>query len=455
MYGGDNAIFIMMGKMFLKGMVPYVDFFDHKGPTLIFIEALGVSLSPDNARMGIFFLQIINLTLIQILIYHTARHFVSAVNSFSAVLVSLLIFSFTIQGGNSTEEYSILFTLLSLLLTVRFCTSGNNKIKPLHIIIIGASAAALFWLRLNNMGQICAYAVFMFIVLCRNKDWQGIQKLILSFTIGFLLVSLPIIIYYQMRDALPDMIYATFLFNLKYVKTESLQELDSVTSIILHIIKAWTSLGVLLIGGLVYFLKNRNFNIALLSVLMFAFGWFSTHLGPGLYHYMTLNIPCLVLGLALLLDVVTAHSSKRKLVWLCCIASAISLSGYMVGKYNYQYYWDEMDDSDFITQSETIADEIPADERDSVYGYNVFARFWTYTDLYPSYKYFILQEWQGLHDPQIIDDINFMLDNHSPKWVVSQFRETSDNIYFYEIIDEKYSLHKSTNDLELYRLNEK
>lgn len=41
-YGGDSAVFILIGKMFNAGKVPYVDFFEHKGPTLIFIEAIGL-----------------------------------------------------------------------------------------------------------------------------------------------------------------------------------------------------------------------------------------------------------------------------------------------------------------------------------------------------------------------------------------------------------------------------
>lgn len=40
-YTGDSSIFMTMGRLFIDGKIPYVDFFDHKGPVIILIEAFG------------------------------------------------------------------------------------------------------------------------------------------------------------------------------------------------------------------------------------------------------------------------------------------------------------------------------------------------------------------------------------------------------------------------------
>jgi len=154
-YGGDSAIFILLGKLFLDGRIPYSDFFDHKGPVLIFLEAIGISLSSDE-RIGIFILQTLNLFLTQIFIYKTARFFLSTINSLAIVLLSLLLFSFTIQGGNLTEEFSLPFNLWALYITIRISLSEGGKLslKISQILLLGVFAALLFWIRPNNMGII-------------------------------------------------------------------------------------------------------------------------------------------------------------------------------------------------------------------------------------------------------------------------------------------------------------
>ena len=57
-YSVDDSIFKVIGKGILNGYVPYKDLFDHKGPILFLIQALGLLI---NKNVGIFILQILNL----------------------------------------------------------------------------------------------------------------------------------------------------------------------------------------------------------------------------------------------------------------------------------------------------------------------------------------------------------------------------------------------------------
>ena len=54
----DSATFQVIGRGMLKGLVPYKDLFDHKGPILFYIQALGCLINKD---FGIYFLQIVNV----------------------------------------------------------------------------------------------------------------------------------------------------------------------------------------------------------------------------------------------------------------------------------------------------------------------------------------------------------------------------------------------------------
>ena len=61
----DSAIFQIIGRGITKGLIPYKDLFDHKGPILFYIEALGYLI---NKSWGIYFLQIINIFISSILL---------------------------------------------------------------------------------------------------------------------------------------------------------------------------------------------------------------------------------------------------------------------------------------------------------------------------------------------------------------------------------------------------
>ena len=42
--GYDSAMFQTIGKYWAQGYLPYVDLFDHKGPLIFFINAVGYAL---------------------------------------------------------------------------------------------------------------------------------------------------------------------------------------------------------------------------------------------------------------------------------------------------------------------------------------------------------------------------------------------------------------------------
>lgn len=69
----DSAIFLLIGKGITAGYIPYVDLFDHKGPVMFFIEALGWWISPN--RFGNFLLQWLFMGVNLVLIFKMGRLF--------------------------------------------------------------------------------------------------------------------------------------------------------------------------------------------------------------------------------------------------------------------------------------------------------------------------------------------------------------------------------------------
>ena len=52
----DSGVFLYVGWRFLRGDIPYRDVWDHKPPLIYFIDALGLSLTPDSL-WGVWLLQ--------------------------------------------------------------------------------------------------------------------------------------------------------------------------------------------------------------------------------------------------------------------------------------------------------------------------------------------------------------------------------------------------------------
>ena len=98
--------------MMMKGYLPYRDTFDHKGPLIYLIDALGLLI---NEEIGIWFIELIAISIIFLFAYKIAR--LLGCNSVIAcfiVTIGIPVLSFYFQGGNYTEEYACVFIIVSL-----------------------------------------------------------------------------------------------------------------------------------------------------------------------------------------------------------------------------------------------------------------------------------------------------------------------------------------------------
>ncbi|NDW08094.1 hypothetical protein D0T56_00260 [Dysgonomonas sp. 520] len=453
-YGGDSSNYLMMGKMLLAGKVPYLDFFDHKGPVITFVEALGQSIAPD--RLGLFILQIINLTLTLSIIYCCARLILSKSYSFLTTVIALFFFTFTMEGGNLTEEYSLPFLFYTLYVTLKFYFSGNKKLNSFHLVLTGICAAFLFWLRLNNMGALCACMLYMFIVSISDKNWRLVKNIVIFFIIGFILGSAPVVIYFWTTNSFMPMIDAAFIHNFKYLGTDGglPSPFVNATSTFFYILKAWVPFIVLFIGTSLYYLSaKRDKNALLFAFLLFFFGYITTHIGSAYYHYMTLNIPSLTTGCIFFFIVLSKRKSRNGFAVTFSVILFLGLIAFSAFRYIKNGGGSE-GDSYYISQAREMTSLVPEDEKNSVFGYHTYSRFYPSGDVLPCFKYYIMQEWMGRSNPQIIAEINDMMETNPPKWVFTEFRSQSTNLRFWEIIDQKYELRGKNNLFEAYHLKQ-
>lgn len=449
-YSADSSIFMAMGKMFLHGKVPYQDFFDHKGPSLILLQTLAQLFS--DYRFGTFILELVNLLLVLLLVYHIGKLLLSKELALSLCLVVIFFLSRFFNKGNTTEELSLIPLLLTLYYT---CTVYFNKgaITPKIAFIIGLCFSFLFWLRINNAGAIVACCIFLFIWEIMNENYKSLKDLLVYFGIGQIPFSALYLLYFAYHGAVYEMIYATFLFNFLYV--EALFNFSSP-----HIWVNYLIGFCLLAGSILHYIKNKDISIFIFSSVLFILTLITTNVGPAYNHYFILAIPALIFGILLMLSLLKNSYLQLGVLFLASLLTINTLyKGYLhlkiVSPKEVQDY--EMSQN----QMSVLLNEIPEQEKNKVYYYEVVTSIYPLMQIDANYKYFVFQEWHGEIDPDIYNNICKMMAQEKPLWVVTQTRGGGNEDYlssfqnkdFVKILKKNYYLHMQNGSYLLYKLD--
>ena len=168
-YGNDSAFFLLMGKGVTQGKIPYLDLYDQKGPMIFYVNALGYLLTGD--RYGIFLMQIVNLTAACLIVYRLARFWLRSGASLAVVAAYLFVYVGTVQDGNMTEEWSQLFLLLPMYLSLRFLKSGASVSEhpKWYSFVYGVCFGVLLMFRVTNAAPVGGLILAYIILFCREK----------------------------------------------------------------------------------------------------------------------------------------------------------------------------------------------------------------------------------------------------------------------------------------------
>lgn len=446
-YSIDSSIFISMGRMFVDGLVPYIDFFDHKGPIIIFIQAIGQLIAPY--RLGAFVIEVLSLfgfILIAdrlVKLFFDDRRF-----NLCVILLILLYVVDRFQLGSLTEEYSLIPLFGALYIGCRYFFI-ERKISKLQGFLLGVFFSYLFWLRLNNAGALCGISLFLFISCLIAKNYKSLSNLILFFILGFLPITIGILIYFGYHHAIEDLIYATFSFNFKYTDGQ------------IHFLhsKTWMNIVILLllsIGSYLCYKKDKDWQIFLFSFMLFVFSYITINVAKLYWHYFTLYLPALAFGLILIFKYWNNAKVFKYIYWITILTFVVYLLVKSISLFRGR---DEKISQTELYRSEAIElmNLIPATDLSRTYYYLVETCFYVRMEINSNYKYYIFQEWHGQSDPHIFDEIAEMLvSENRPLWIIMQKSELKAyglNPQIQTILDRDYHLKAQNGTFILYQLN--
>jgi hypothetical protein len=178
------------------------------------INALGLWLGTGSV-WGVWGLELALLLIVFFVAYQVIR---PVLTPFSAVVVIGLAFFavYPFMGGNYSEEYSLVFQMGILgLLFGMYLPNRSRSSHPLAAFLIGVLVGFVFCIKQTYLDIPAAVLIFIVFLAWLNQD-RSIVRNILLMGLGFILVNLPVFLYFQLNGALRDYVINAFLFNRYY-----------------------------------------------------------------------------------------------------------------------------------------------------------------------------------------------------------------------------------------------
>jgi hypothetical protein len=423
-WGYDSAFFILVGQGMTKGMLPYKDFFDMKGPYLFFIEYIGQLIC--YGRTGAFIVQNINLSISLYIVCKTSDLFSKSrvwLCRLVAIISVLLVPVYTYEGGNLTEEYCLPWILGSLYFCLKYFNESEEKNSYKHSIraflFNGVAVGVICFIRITNAATIGAILLTAFLVMLKEKELKNAALNLAMVFAGFAgAIAVPCI-FFAAKNMLGEMLNQVFIFGFAYSAEIGFAEkfLNVISSFKFFLL-------LLLLPVFACFIYRERMYMKLLSILSAVLLFIAIIIGNAYYHYLTLFIPHVALALFIAYrNGGTVLKAKKNIVCLLCFAVllafnsvriAIGASKAVFTVYSYviaQPYGGSLDGVTAKLQSNPsiakhiytseensdaldIASHIPDENKDSVYcfGNALWSRWYGVTNILPAYKY---MDWQS------------------------------------------------------------
>lgn len=435
----DSEIFKMLGRMANKGLVPYIDFFDHKGPFIITIEQIGDLISKN--RIGIFIVQIMFWFASLIGCYKTFHLFLGKRICLAFTLVIAIILGIYNEGGNFTEEYCLPFLVFSLYLFLKATKNKNSKYNVYYSLFYGITFGACAFTRLTNAFPIVAVEVTLVIFLCNKRLWKQIFKNMGLFICGLLLFVLPYVIFFISQNALKEMIYATFIYNFRHGGDYAGLGINVITLI---------PLVCCLVVGITTLVIDRKNSLGMFVVISTIMAMI-LHLKMRDYlHYYIVYLPIFIATIISIFSIYSFNKTIKKIVIFISIIFICSFVWQGIGSakevgYNL-IHQDEYDAK--RAEMRKIVRNI--DDKEHVLGYKVRAEFYLTTNIIPCYRFFTCQKTQLQYDDELRRSFMEDLKTQKAKYIVTPWDLKDEP--FLNYIKSHYREKDKTDRFILYKL---
>ena len=357
--GADPSIFKQMGQAVLNGKIMYIDYFDNKGCLLYFIHAFGLWLGGD---MFLLLFQAISL-FVTLLIWNQLLELYRDRRSRRICLIVALVMLCCFYGaGDQTQEWCLPWISYPLLVFLRSYKSKTDL--PLrHMFIIGLCFGVITFIQVNNACAFLGFIAFLWIQYLRKKEFKKLLSSVACFIAGWIIVAFMCLLYFYVKAGwygIYEMVYATFLSNFEYLGTQRRRQWYYWLPYIMFLLSL---LGLLVINTR----KEKHLLIpSVISLVLFVVT-FGKQCNS---FYLIALIPLVVTML------VKFHFENFKKLKIGLTATALVCMVFMGSIVVFHVVNDLVlhneKEVDIYEDFHRCVENIPVNERDSIYNYNLF-----------------------------------------------------------------------------------
>ena len=200
----DANCFFTVGRGIIHGRVPYRDLYEQKGPLLYFTYALAALIN-EKSFIGAWIAECIMASLFAIYSWKTAKLFTEPSKFALAFMPAFLGITYTTRlfnfGGNAEELCFPLLTV-ALYFGLRSIVEGDGLPNNKDALVCGIITAALFWVKYTFVGFMAGFIIYILILAIKRKDFARLWSLAWRFLAGFLILTVPILLYFLANGAL-------------------------------------------------------------------------------------------------------------------------------------------------------------------------------------------------------------------------------------------------------------
>ncbi|MBQ2991300.1 MAG: hypothetical protein IJD60_08445 [Clostridia bacterium] len=458
--GSDNAMYLTMGTALARGYAPYTQIFDHKGPLLFILQAIPQLFTSGYSTLAVFVQEVLFLFACLLVLGRMARR--TGVSRFAVQMIYLAVYARLTDGGNLTEEYSNLFTLIGLDAMLSVFDDGDGLggrdaralFRP--ALALGVTAMLSFMLRANNvLVTVCAVgAVALCMLPARRFAQLGVCAL--GVLAGCALAAAPIVAWLMRYGVLGDAFYGAIIHNMMYADTGDVPR----SYMLFHMHYGHYAIFIAVLtclGALAYYIRTRRIPLALAMMAGAAAGGFAAFISHKFYyHYQMLAVPMAALGGMQLLALFGGFGARGRRAAACAACAVCAL---WLGVYGADVNAVRRNDhavmQNVAHDALALYDQVPETERDSFLAYRVEPKWYVGAEALPCMRFYFLQEILAQADPMVMDEIVHTFETEPPKWIVLFYNREFGPPYdarMAEIFEKNYAFVDAVGEYQLLRL---
>lgn len=316
----DSSVYAYVAMVIRRGGMPYRDAFDHKGPLIYLIDAAGMAIS---YWRGIWVMEFLFLLVTFFCIYFLCRRVAGRKFSVLALILSTTPLFVWFQGGNMTEEYTMAFIAVSLLIFETYFRKGT--VSFWQLIVCGVCFGAVCLLRINMAVLWVVMGMGAMIQCLFRRNWKELGRIIGGSFLGVAIIVVPVFLWLIKGNAFHDFIRDYWNFNLTYTSRldPSIRTLERA-----HTFYYFLSVPIVIfsVALLIYAIVSRKnlFDILLLLTFIASLAAISMS-GKRYEHYAMILVPLLGYPIAKL-STISDDGKMRKLAWSLAGSVAVILA---------------------------------------------------------------------------------------------------------------------------------